>query len=85
VSTSESADTLGVRCKCDRGDVIAAAFQRQTSLLVRRIEDMGYPASPDWRCADCIADMAEEVAAHPLRGWHPDFGGPGMTQRHPGA
>ena len=67
------------RCECDRGDVIAAAFQRQTSLLVRRIEDMGYPSSPDWRCVDCIADMAMEVAAHPRRGWHPDFGGPGMT------
>lgn len=68
------------RCVCDRGTVVAAAFHRGTSLLVRRIGDMGHQAAADWRCADCIADMAEEVGTHPRRAWHPDFGGPGLAQ-----
>ena len=31
-----------MRCECDRGVVIAAAFRRPTSLLIRRIEDVGH-------------------------------------------
>jgi hypothetical protein len=52
-------------------------FQRGTSLLVRRIGDMGHWTAADWRCVDCVADGAKEVAANERRAWHPDFGGPG--------
>ena len=67
----------GVPCECGRGDVAVAMFQRGTSLLVRRIGDMGHWTAAEWRCIDCVADGAEEVARNEYRSWHPDFGGPG--------
>lgn len=60
-------------CECGRGPVVACAFKRSTSLLIRRIGDMGHSRAADWRCADCIADMAEEVAGCPIRPFHRDF------------
>ena len=66
----------GARCVCDRGPVIAAAFHRNSSLLVRRIADMGHHTAADWRCADCIADLAEAVANNAMRAQHPDFAEP---------
>ncbi len=61
-------------CECGRGPVVAVAFKRNSSLLVRRIGDMGHQAAADWRCADCIGDFAEDVGR--FAGWppqHPDF------------
>jgi len=51
------------QCECGRGDVVVAVFQRTTSVLVRRIADMGDRCAADWRCIDCVADAAAEVAA----------------------
>lgn len=62
-------------CECGRGPVAVCAFQRNTSLLIRRIGDMGHERAADRRCIDCVADMAAEVAASPTRPFHPDFSG----------
>ena len=72
------------RCECERGPVSVVAFKRNTSLLIRRIGDMGFASSPDWRCIDCVAEMAAEIAACTIRSFHsdcccesspPEFGG----------
>jgi hypothetical protein len=76
-----SDDPNAPTCECGRRPVAVAAFQRGTSLLIRRIVDMGHTSAADWRCTDCVADMADEVGGNDFRAWHPDFGGPGMKGR----
>lgn len=63
-------------CACGRGTVVVAAFKRDTSLLIRRIGDMGHHTAADWRCVDCVADMAQEVAGSAAPDRHPDFAQP---------
>lgn len=60
-------------CGCGRGPVAVCAFKRNTSLLIRRIGDMGHASAADHLCIDCVADLAAEVAACPVRPFHPDF------------
>ena len=60
-------------CECGRRPVSVVAFKRNTSLLIRRIGDMGHASAADHRCTDCVAEMADEVAACPIRPFHPDF------------
>ena len=49
-------------CECGRRDTVLVAFQRNSSLLVRRFRDCSDWAAADLRCSDCIAEMADEVA-----------------------
>ena len=60
-------------CVCGRAPAVVVAFKRNTSMLIRRLQDIGHYGAADLRCADCVADMAEEIAGCEIRAFHRDF------------